>query len=139
MFRKFLIIPVLVITAAAILTGCAGSVKNSGIAGKSFVYEKEGFPDEFSIRLDNDGCFTYYEGFYSSYVGNGSWQLNGDILTLREENVPTISGKIDHVYRFNVNDDGSLSFISENSDNFMFIDVSDGERFIQKDKLKHYM
>ena len=136
MFRKLLAVLALLSGAALILTGCTAAAGNNGIEGKSFVYEKEGFPDEFSIRLDSDGSFTYYEGFYSSYVGTGSWDLNGDILTLREKSY--VDGTVSHVYCFNVNDDG-LSYISEGSDNFMFIDVSDGERFIQKEKLTYYM
>ena len=131
MFRKFPTALTLVLSAALFLTGCAGGVKNNSIAGKSFVYEKEGFPDKFSIRLDNDGSFTYYEGFFSSYIGIGSWQLDGDILTLHEKDFSSLSGTVGRVYHFNVSDN-SLSFISEGSDNFTYIDVSDGERFIQK-------
>ena len=129
MFRKIMTALAVVGFAAMILTGCSNSVKNNSIAGKSYVYEKEGFPNEFSIRLDNDGSFTYYEGFFSSYIGIGNWQMDGDILTLRE-NV-YVDGAVGRVYHFNLNGD-SLSFISEGSDNFMYIDVSDGERFIQK-------
>ena len=138
MFRKFAATAALVVTAAAILTGCAGSVRNNGIAGKSFVYEKEGFPDEFSIRLDKDGYFTYYEGAFSSYVGFGSWRLDGGVLTLSEDEYPSVSGTVRRVYRFNVSG-GDLSYISEGSDKFMFIDVSDGERFIQTKNLTHNM
>ena len=136
--RKSIIALALVAGVVMILTGCKAVVENNGIEGKLFVYEKEGFPDEFSIRLDNDGSFTYYEGFYSSYVGTGSWQLDGDMLTLREREYPTISGTVERIYNFNVSKN-SLSYISEGSDRFMFIDVSDGERFIQTEKLTHYM
>lgn len=133
MFHKFLTALTLLVSAALFLTGCAGGVRNNNIAGKSFVYEKEGFPNEFAIRLDNDGSFTYYEGFFSSYIGTGSWQLDGDILTLRERDYSSLDGAVGRVYYFNVGDD-SLSFISESSDHFTYIDVSDGERFIQKEK-----
>ena len=136
MFRKSIITLALVAGVVMILTGCAAAVGNNRVEGKCFVYEKEGFPDEFSIRLDSDGSFTYYEGAFSSYVGTGSWHLSGDTLTLREKDYG--NGTVRHVYCFNVNDN-SLSYISVGSDKFMFIDVSDGERFIQKEKLKYYM
>lgn len=103
-----------------------------------FVYEKDGFPDEFSIRLNSDGSFTYYEGVYSGYVGTGSRELDGDMLTLRKREYSSVPEKVRHVYRFKI-EDGGLSFISDGSDNFMFINVSDGERFIQKDDLAYYM
>ena len=132
MFHKFLTGLVLVGFTAMISTGCAAGAGNNSIAGKSFVYEKEGFPNEFSIRLDSNGSFTYYEGFFSSYIGTGSWQLDGDTLTLRERDYSSVDGAVGRVYHFNVSDD-SLSFISEGSDNFTYINVSDGERFLQKE------
>ena len=142
MFRKQLMVSALMTTfmigAVLMLTGCTAAVRNNRIEGKRFVYEKEGFPNEFSIRLDSDGSFTYYEGFFSSYVGTGSWQLDGDILTLRERDYSSVDGTVRNVYYFNVDDDG-LSYISEGSDKFMFVDVSNGERFIQNEKLTYYM
>ena len=136
MFRKLLTALALVTGMVLTLTSCAAAVGSNMVEGKRYVYEKEGFPDEFSIRLDSNGNFTYYEGAFSSYVGTGSWHLSGDTLTLRERDYA--DGTVRHIYCFNVKDD-SLSYISEGSDKFMFIDVSDGERFIQKEKLKYYM
>lgn len=128
----------LAVLMAAALTGCAGSARKDEILGKNFVYEKDGFPDEFGIRIDDNGTFTYYEGAFSSYVGTGSWELDGDVLTLRERDYSSVPEKVRHIYRFKIDGD-DLRFISDGSDNFMFIDVSDGERFIHKDDLAYYM
>ncbi len=138
MIRRILTLSVLAVLTSVALTGCAGSARKVEILGKNFVYEKDGFPDEFSIRLDSNGSFTYYEGIYSSYVGTGSWELDGDVLILRERDYSTVSEKVRHIYRFKIDGD-DLRFISDGSDNFMFIDVSDGERFIHKDDLVYYM
>ncbi|MDE7230014.1 MAG: hypothetical protein K2N56_05990 [Oscillospiraceae bacterium] len=138
MFRKILTESVLAVLMAAALTGCAGSARKNEVTGTNFVYEKDGFPDEFGIRIDDNGTFTYYEGAFSSYVGTGSWKRSGDVLILRERDYSSASEKVRHTYRFKI-EDGNLSFISDGSDNFMFINVSDGERFIKKDTLSYYM
>lgn len=126
MFRKAFTAAALVLLAALTLTGCAGRIPENDISGKGYIYEKDGFPDKFGIQLYDNGEFTYYAGFYSSYVGYGKWTLDGDTLILTEN--PNASG-YSKVFRFNV-DGETLSYIAEGSDNFMYIKVSDGEKFI---------
>lgn len=67
---------------------CAGgdvSSADNAVAGKTYLYEGEGFMGNFTITLYNDGTFTYYEGMASSYIGNGSWEQNGDSIILTED------------------------------------------------------
>ena len=48
---------------------CAGgdvSSADNAVAGKTYLYEGEGFMGNFTITLYNDGTFTYYEGMASS-------------------------------------------------------------------------
>lgn len=111
------------------LTGCAGTVSSNDVSDKGFVCEKDGFPDKFGIKLYNDGGFTYYEGMFSSYVGYGSWSLDGDTLILSENADPSGNSKI---FRFKVDGD-TLSYIAEGSDNFTYVKVSDGEKFKAED------
>ena len=49
-----------------------------------YAREKGGFGSDFTITLQEDGIFTYYEGTLSSYFGYGSWQLEDNLLTLTE-------------------------------------------------------
>lgn len=112
--------------AALTLTGCAGRIPENDVSGKGYVYEKGGFPDKFGIRLYKNGEFTYYEGFFSSYVGYGNWTLEGDTLILTEN--PDSSGH-SRVFRFKVDGD-TLGYIAEGSDSFIYVNVSDGEKFI---------
>lgn len=67
----------LALTAAMALTctGCSGI--SSDISGKTYVYENGGFADigEFGITLNDDGTSSYYEGWASSYVGYGNWEI----------------------------------------------------------------
>ncbi len=96
------------------------------ITEKTYLYEKEGFGGDFTITIQKDGHFSYYVGMLSSYIGSGSWTLDGDILTLTDDS-------LDFVNRFRVEGE-ELVFISEGSTNFMYLKVSDGERFTVTDK-----
>lgn len=92
------------------------------IAHRTYLYEKEGFGGEFTIQINDDGTFIYYEGALSSYIGIGSWVLDDDILVLSEGDGDAF------VNRFKV-DGSDLVFLSEGSSNFMYVKVVDGERF----------
>lgn len=113
---KYILLTVFVLA----LTGCGSQDK---IAGRSYCYEKEGLCGEpFSITIQKDGKYSYYEGPISSYLGYGSWTLEDDILVLTDET------GYPFVNRFRVEGE-DLIFISEGSTNFMLINVEDGERF----------
>ena len=119
---------VLLIVLAAVLFLAACSVKGSGydVAGKTFVWEKEGFGGDFTITLGEDGNYQYYVGFLSSYIGMGEWSVEDGILTLNEH-----SG-YDNTFRFTVKD-GEIVFIKEGSSEFMYVTVEDGDRFTVAD------
>lgn len=109
----------------ALLAGCSGAastVKAEELAGKSYVYEKDGFGGDFVISLEEDGSFTYYEGALSSYIGMGEWMLEGETVTLQE--------KSQH-FTFRV-DGEDLIFRHDESGNFLYVDVFDGEKFSAK-------
>lgn len=109
------------LTAALLLTGCAGAVtvRPEDIAGKLYCYEKDGFGGPFTIRLEEDGSFVYYEGYLSSYIGTGNWTLEEDIVTLQE--------KTRH-FCFQVKD-GDLIFQEGSSGMFTYLTVANGEKF----------
>lgn len=131
MFRKISAALAVIMLSALALTGCAGSVGSNGISGKGFVYEKDGFPDKFGIKLYDDGSFTYYVGMYSSHVGYGNWSLDRDTLILEENAYSSGNSK---TFRFKVSGDTrSLSYIAEGSDSFMHVKVSDGEKFTMEE------
>ena len=88
--------------------------------------ENGGFGGDFTITLGEDGTFTYYEGFLSSYIGIGAWSLSDGVLTLRE------NSDYGFVFRFAVTD-GALCYLAEGSDRFLYVDVADGERFLPDD------
>lgn len=104
------------------LTGCAeaDTVQESDLADKTYTYEKDGFGGDFTITLMEDGSFTYYEGMLSSYIGSGSWTLEGDVLHLAEKRGS---------YDFAV-DGSDLVFLAESSAGFTYVEVADGARFV---------
>lgn len=123
--RKRLYIALL--AALLLLTGCSGQVRPEDIAGKTFRYEKEGFGGDFTIRLEEDGTFTYYEGSLSSYIGMGTWALEGDTLCITDEG----AGRGWKNY-FRAEKD-TLTFQEEDSENFMYLTVAAGERFLAEE------
>lgn len=110
------------------LTGCGqnagGEQLESQIAGKSYVYEKDGFGGSFVIEIKDDGTFEYYEGALSSYIGIGNWELDGDTLILSDDT----GSEAPRINRFRT-DGEHLFFISEGSSNFIYVKAADGERF----------
>ncbi|MBP5434007.1 hypothetical protein [Ruminococcus sp.] len=92
------------------------------VAGKKFVYEKEGTGSEFTITFNTDGTFEYYTGVFSSYIGGGTWKIIDDIVVMTENT----SDKVN-----NLKIQGSdLAYIAEGSDNFYGVRVKDGEKFL---------
>ena len=95
------------------------------LAAEVYAYEKEGFGGNFTIAIYPDGTFQYNEGLLSSHMGLGTWAVEGDTLTLREDE----ESGYGFVNRFTVTPEG-LMFQAEGSDNFLYVEVADGERFL---------
>jgi hypothetical protein len=94
-------------------------------AGTTYIYEKDGFGGDFTITIYEDGTFQYHEGTLSSYIGIGTWTLDEDnVLCLTDQ---TIKDRTRNNY-FKVHD-CDLVWLSDESDNFMYIKVLDGEKF----------
>lgn len=127
--RRFVLIIVAVLTLA-IMTSCktGGTSPEPELGGKTYVWEKEGFPDEFTITLEKDGTYQYYEGAFSSYIGSGKWTFEDGIVTLTEDEI----NGYDSVFRFAAKD-GALVYISEGSDKFTYVTVEDGDKFLPSD------
>ena len=89
-----------------------------------YVYEGEGAGGDFTISIDNNGSFEYYDGALSSYFGTGSWSLNDGVITLHE----TRGGGRETVNLFRFEDE-RLIFISAGSDNFIYVTLEDGAVF----------
>ena len=100
----------------------AGSQEQAAYSEKRYTYEKEGFLGDFQITFYDDGTFTYYEGPASSYLGNGTWNQEGDMITLIDETDPAF------VNYFRLDGD-DLVFVEKGSSNFIYVKVTDGDRF----------
>ncbi|MBQ9764881.1 MAG: hypothetical protein IJW18_01630 [Lachnospiraceae bacterium] len=92
--------------------------------GTTYIYENEGFPNNFTITLYENGTFTYYEGWYSSYLGIGSWVQEGDIITLTDDD--NVGYPLVNHFRL---DGRNLVFLAEDSSNFIYVKIKDGECF----------
>ena len=127
MKRKITVLTITALFAAVLLLQGCSSDSMMKVAGKIYTYTVEpesGLDiDRFSINLHPDGTFIYYECCYSSYIGMGNWSVDGDVLTITDDN--------EYYHRensFKIDGD-DLIFIENGSTNFMYIKVADGERF----------
>ena len=104
------------------------------VAGKSYVYEKEGIGGPFEIDFNEDGTYVYEEGFLSSYIGFGKWTVDGDTLVMADDSA---FGNASRVNRFKISAD-RLIFQEQGSTSFLYVDVADGECFLIKPDEKSY-
>ena len=94
-----------------------------------YYWERDGFGGKFTITINRNGSFSYFEGALSSYIGFGEWDCQDGILTLTE------SGDSGRVFRFSV-EERELVFLSEGSSSFIYVNVGDGDRFYLYDGSK---
>lgn len=114
---------------SASLIGGSQTESTEQISGiKIFVYEGVGFGGgNFHIKIHDDGTFTYQQGSASNYYGVGKWSLQGDVLCMKDD-----ISSYTFVNYFKVVEN-TLVFQAENSTNFMYVHLSDGEKFINTD------
>lgn len=122
------------ILCLTLFTACGKTYTAEDVAGKVYTYEKDGCGGYFTISIYEDGTFQYYEGMLSSYIGIGTWTLDENILCLKDqemhrftEDLSTMEPYIRTNY-FKVEKD-CLVWLAQGSDNFLYVDVADGERF----------
>lgn len=94
-----------------------------------YICEEPGFPDMFTISLNEDGSFSYYEGAASSYIGAGAWELSENRVTLRD------TGYGEEWDFFFTVQDGCLVFDKKASHRFIHTDPVDGIRFLRRDSV----
>lgn len=100
------------------------SVAIENFAGKTYIYEESEEPFwEFFLHIQQDGTFSYFEGIFSSYIGMGEWELKNGKLYLYDKG---LSSGMTFVFTVEPN---SLVFCADESDQFIYRDVADGERF----------
>ncbi len=114
--------------AMSCIDGILDREKMTWLAG-TYRYEGEGFGGDFSITLNADGTYTFCEGPLSSYLGMGTWNTwyNAVYMTENEETGFELE------FMFGI-EDGSLIYIAMGSDEFPYVRVSDGERFVRQDR-----
>ena len=123
--RKCRLVSALLTLFVLMAAGCSGqpaAVTADDLADRVYIYEKEGFGSDFTITLNSDGSMRCSEGALSSYFGAGTWELDGDTVTLT-----TDDGKF--VNHFAV-EDGALVYQASDSTGFLYLTVSNGEKFL---------
>lgn len=94
-----------------------------------YICEEPGFGGMFTLTLQEDGMFSYYEGSLSSYIGYGSWDYSENKLTLKD------TGYGEEWDIFFTVIDGCLVYDKESSHTFIYADLNDGTRFVPKEQI----
>lgn len=126
MKRYFAILSALMLFVLFI-TGCTEQKREKSVADKIYTYAGEAFSGiesdyAFTITINDDGTYSYYESLLSSYIGTGEWSVSAEVLTLSDDT------GVEIINYFLIDGD-DLVFIEENSANFIYVKVKDGERF----------
>ena len=97
---------------------------SSSMNGNQYVWEKKVFVGDFVIALNDDHTYQCYGGsLHSCYDSIGTWTNEDGIIVMTE------SSGYDNVFRFKLTEEG-LIYIAEGSSKFMYVDVTDGDRFL---------
>lgn len=131
MKKTKLIISLILLLATALTFASCGAKKNytpADVAG-TYARQNEGFGgiDKFTITLNEDGTYQYYETVISSFIGMGDYTVDGDTVTIVAE-MPGVNGTITHTYKFKANGK-TLVYVADGSDNFTYIKLPDGAVF----------
>lgn len=84
--------------------------------------------DSFSITLYEDGTYTYYETLISSHLGYGEYTVDKNLITLTDNQIPTLNGSSQYTFKFEYRD-GKLFFLAAESDQFMYVHLPNGAEF----------
>lgn len=96
--------------------------KAAFLAG-TYRYEGEGFGGDFTITLNADGTYAFYEGPLSSYMGEGAWYTAYDAVYMDEGDAG-----YDLSFMFGIEGD-ALLYLAWGSDPFPYVELPDGARF----------
>lgn len=134
---KYIISVVLILATVISFASCSAK-KDYTPADSAGTYARtnEGFDglDKFTITLNEDGTYQYYETWVSSFYGIGNYEIDGDTVKIVAE-LPGMDGTIRHTYKFKANGK-TLVYVADGSDNFMYVKLPDGavfERLEEKD------
>ena len=97
------------------------------VSDRTFVREKGGFGGDFTITLNRDGSYSYYEGLLSSYMGSGFWDVENGKIVMNE------TGGYEAYFVFALKD-GNLVYLDQSSKNFLYVKVEPGDLFVPVDK-----
>lgn len=120
---------VLVLLSVVLLASCRQQERYTieTVSGSYARKNDNGF-DSFSITLNEDGTYFYYETMISSHLGIGEYTLADGIVTLIDDQIPTLYGSRTYTYKFQCKGD-KLVFLASESDNFLYVNLPDGAQF----------
>ena len=122
MVKKTLTIWIALLACIVCFCGCSKEDEKAAVIGKIFTYDGQGFGGDFTIEINEDGTFQYYEGFLCSYFGYGTWEIEKGRITLTEEN----GMETTNTFTIKAN---NLIWIETESSNFNSVELENGASF----------
>lgn len=116
-FALFCIVAIFMMLARSYLNG---ENADNQLKTGTYEYQLEDTQGGVSVSLRSDGTFTYCESWVSSYIGEGTFTVDGDILRLRERNGAA---------QYFLIEENRLSFIEKGSKNFKYVPLTTGAVF----------
>ncbi len=122
MKNKIIALISLALVCVMLFASCAKPPYVSNFAGFTYIYEGEGAGGQFSVTINEDGTFSYFEGPESDYIGIGTWELDGARIKLSDR------GDAGTVNYFTY-ERGFIIYSSRRSTGYKIVEVKNGERF----------
>ncbi len=117
---------ILIITAFVSCEKKDGTQPND-ICG-TYVRKNSNEYDSFTITLNEEGTYSYFETMISSHIGFGEYTVDGEKVTLVDSQIPGAYGSHTYTFTFKYEDD-KLVYLADESDHFMYINLPDGAEF----------
>lgn len=127
--KRVLICILCAVLLAVVPTSCRQQVTYTveNVSGTYTRPNDNGF-DSFSITLNEDGTYGCFETMISSHLGIGEYTLEDGVVTLIDDQIPTLYGSLTHTYKFRCEKD-KLIYLADESNAFMYVSLPDGAQF----------
>lgn len=117
--KKYLVLIFAIIIIATLVIVGIVLYKPTSNKERVYTYSGEGFGGDFTITLRDDNTASFYEGYLSSYISEGKWRIEDNMLIISDD---TFTNKFKM-------EEKTLTFIEDGSTNFPYVEVKDGEKF----------
>ncbi len=123
MKRKLTALIALALIVAALLSSCGKAPDPELLKGCRFLFSDPNSKAQFSISLERDGTYSYFEGVDTEYIGVGRWTVEGKRICLTDTYVDS------KIVNYFTHEDGNLVYSEKGSTGFPNSEIENGTVF----------